>query len=633
MEKSIQYRFIRSWAIGILSFLLGSSSLFAQTATYDTTLQIQEIEIKDSRLTNFTSGNSTDSMAVSVASGLNLPQLLEYHSSLFIRSYGLGSLATTSLRGGSSSHTAVLWNGINLQSPTNGVVDLALLPAFFSDSVYVQYGGNSALWGSGAMGGTIHLKSKRVQKGVSAHLWGEVGSFRQFQQGGEVSVSSKKLSTRIKLWNQSAENDFSFNNRTKFNNPEEIQSNAALSIQGATLEQTLQSNVGAFQLSGWWQQSDREIPPSLTVNQSNANQEDESIRLSLQWKKAFGTHSLSIQSAYLNDRLLFEDEAINLVSNSRSIQYHSTIQHETLVKNRVQLLSGLQHILEHAETDNYLDIPQRNRLSLATSAKWNNRVGNLTLLASGRQEWTSTTGLVPFIPSLSSIWQASPFIEIKATVNRSFRLPTFNDLFWQPGGNPNLKSEIGWAQELTTTIQSSKGKPSFSVVVFNKNLDNQIVWQPTERGYWAPFNLQGVWIRGTELSSSYHKQMGKFRLLGRVSYQFLKASQTSQEAESNAMLYTPENQYRFMLNLQYKKMELNYLHQITGKRYITTDFSRELPHYQTANLSINSEVVFNKIVSKIWFSIDNIWNEQYEVIAFRPMPGRNFKTGLSIFIK
>ena len=100
-------------------------------------------------------------------------------SPIFIKSYGLGSLATTSFRGGSASHTAILWNGFNLGSPMNGQLDLSLVPVSLANNVSIQYGGAGALWGSGAVGGAILLNSEpEFDQGLTVDAGTAFGSAR-----------------------------------------------------------------------------------------------------------------------------------------------------------------------------------------------------------------------------------------------------------------------------------------------------------------------------------------------------------------------------------------------------------------------------------------------------------------------
>src|SRR5665213_1406037 len=139
----------------IIYVFLSSATCFSQEHK-DSIKQLPVVEVSSSRLNTFASGNKSetfDSTLLNHYSTGNLADLLANESQVFIKSYGLGSLAMSSFRGAGAEQTAVLWNGFNLQSPMNGLLDLSLVPINFMDEVRLQYGGAGALWGSGAVGG------------------------------------------------------------------------------------------------------------------------------------------------------------------------------------------------------------------------------------------------------------------------------------------------------------------------------------------------------------------------------------------------------------------------------------------------------------------------------------------------
>ena len=89
-------------------------------------------------------------------------------------------------------------------------------------------------------------------------------------------------------------------------------------------------------------------------------------------------------------------------------------------------------------------------------------------------------------------------LRLKASVGRAFRLPTFNDRFWQPGGNPALRPERAWTADAGFFIQGRYG--TAEVTAFLSRVRDQILWAPTRAGYWAPENARRVRTRGVEAS-------------------------------------------------------------------------------------------------------------------------------------
>ena len=104
-----------------------STNLWSQNSTSDT-VKIQSVDINGHL--GLKNQQSLDSSILTNPQHLNLGDLLSKKSHLFIKSYGIGSLATVSLRGSGSAHTQLNWNGISLNSCMNGSSDLSLFPLF-----------------------------------------------------------------------------------------------------------------------------------------------------------------------------------------------------------------------------------------------------------------------------------------------------------------------------------------------------------------------------------------------------------------------------------------------------------------------------------------------------------------------
>ncbi|MBK6784016.1 MAG: Plug domain-containing protein [Saprospiraceae bacterium] len=144
----------------LLLIWLGGVSTYAQ-AVVDTSLTIPAIEITASNIRNESmgfSGRSWDAEEMLKLNAQNVAELLSSESGSYLKSYGLGSIATSSVRGGNAGHTLLLWNGLPLNSPMLAQLDLSLLPIFAAESARFTPGSNTALWGSGAIGVLLTFK-------------------------------------------------------------------------------------------------------------------------------------------------------------------------------------------------------------------------------------------------------------------------------------------------------------------------------------------------------------------------------------------------------------------------------------------------------------------------------------------
>lgn len=293
--------FERYYSIRLFCFatviLTAPATIYSQTfnAT-DTSKTLPTAHITAQHIRHSTVGERSQNWEKSALQRNNsnhLGDLLANESGAFIKSYGLGSSATTSIRGGSAGHTVVIWNGLPVDNPMLGQLDFSLMPVSMVDEVTLSLGGNSASWGSGAIGGTIFLENKPLfEHGHSFQIQSELGSFGWYDQQLRWHFGNKKWSHGIRFTHQQAENDFEY---TITNGSKKKQTNAAFNQNNLLHE--LYWKIKPNQLLSvhtWLQKMEREIPPTTVQNRSVAEQSDDFWRTSFNWKRAgkkFNTYS------------------------------------------------------------------------------------------------------------------------------------------------------------------------------------------------------------------------------------------------------------------------------------------------------------------------------------------------------
>ncbi len=138
----------RHYLFIILMFLIGK--LAAQADSLPLSVQSDTIVLEQSRLRLFSAGHNgihLNKKSLEKYQSRNLAHILQLESTFFVKNYGPSGISSLSGRGGGASHTAVLWEGFNIQSPLLGQADISLLPTVFVDYIDIQYGGESALFG------------------------------------------------------------------------------------------------------------------------------------------------------------------------------------------------------------------------------------------------------------------------------------------------------------------------------------------------------------------------------------------------------------------------------------------------------------------------------------------------------
>ena len=130
---------------------------------------------------------------------------------------------------------------------------------------------------------------------------------------------------------------------------------------------------------------------------------------------------------------------------------------------------------------------------------YSRQTGRLSLslrLVDLRQSNNANHGLAVGTVPLSS----SKNLLAKAGLARNFHYPTLNDLYWQPGGNPNLKPEEGITGEagISYTAIPFGSRVNIEVSAFSSEINHWIMWLPHLKGYWEPVNIEKVKARGLE---------------------------------------------------------------------------------------------------------------------------------------
>ncbi len=563
----------------------------------------------------------------------NFADLLGTETGTYIKSYGQGSLATSAVRGGSAGHTLVLWNGLPIQSPMLGQLDLALLPIQTAETITFTKGGNAAMWGSGAIGGVINLESEadfsqklKINSGI------RFGSFGHFQQRLSIGMGNKKLQSVTKFSHQQARNDYYYFLADDL--PERQQTNARLSRQflGQDLYWKLNSR-NHLALHLWWQQSDRQIPPTNVQNSSKAHQDDLTTRLLLNYTGIHGKGVWNIKAGFFDEHLNYFDDLILLESRNHFRTFLVEMAGQWFWKEH-EFLIGNFHAQTRAWSAGYGEnIPDEYRTALFAS--WKYKRGKWNTQFSLRQEVAAGV-FVPVVPAFGFDWHFIPSFSIKGKISRNYRLPTFNDRFWLPGGNSDLQPESGWSQELTVAHETKRSGLVFnaSFTAFNRSVDEWILWSIQDgQSYWSASNITKVWSRGLEPRVSFIFQFKSIELQWRGGYDYIRSTnqvalKKPKMALGDQLLYTPTHQAFGSFSIDWNNLHFAYQHKFTGA---ASGINDSLKSFQVGNVRLQYTKTLKRYKGTMFLNVNNIWDADYLVVERRPMPGIHFQLGLNLF--
>lgn len=609
---------------------------FIGVTQVDTLLHLPAVEVRETAVRSQTTGGRTRNWSTAELKDHqhnNLAEWLSQESGIFIKSYGNGSIATTSIRGGSAAHTSVLWNGLPIQSPMLGQLDFSLFPMGFIDRIQLNYGGNSAAWGSGAIGGVVRLQNDLPADSTYAlGFRSTFGSFnfQDHQLRGHFHNGRWGIQTR--LFRRTADNDFPY--RIRPDQPVKTQTNAGLQ-QSGLLQSIYYTPNEKQQLSlhFWAQESDREIPPTTVQNQSLATQADRFIRSALHWEAVGNTTVWRAHVGLFREIIDFEDPQIQLRAKTGFWTIRGEMSGRWAWNDRQLLHFGLTHNWITAEADAYAAPPRQNRS--APFLVYRYQMGNWRIQFNLRQEIVDGQ-FQPLVPGLGIEGTLGRFLSLRAKVSRNYRLPTLNDLYWQPGGNPDLLPESGWSQEAGLDWEQSFSDHgwSFGITAFNRNIQNWILWsRPEGQSFWTSNNIAKVWSRGLEYRLQWKWQTRDWMIQLSTGYDHIRSTNEIAIAQpklekGTQLVYVPEQQAFGQLALRWRSLHFQYRHTYTGA--VQSLNVGKLPAYQVGAAGMHYHLPFSSWQARLFFQLNNIWNEDYRVIERQPMPGRHFQIGISL---
>jgi iron complex outermembrane receptor protein len=602
---------------------------------------------------------------------LSLSDLLSENTSVFIKNHGRGALATASFRGTAPSHTQVSWNGLNINSPMAGMVDFSLIPVYIIDDLILNHGSASLVDRSGGIGGSININNKADwgRKNSLSYMQG-IGSYSTFDEFIQVGIGGKKVRSKTRIYHNRSENDYTFTNRGiaiidpgtgEISNPTDTNDHASYLRYG--LLQEIYYRPGSkhmLSLKYWGQYADRTIPKPTTYegpDNSNLNsQEDMDHRLVADWKYYGEKGKWMLRSAYADKQLGFHQmnrvpglgQIPAIWSESRQQSLYNTLSYAGETANDLSWEGNMDmkyHQVESADSVSgagYTGTRNEYALMFAIRKGFADRV-NLNLLL--RQEWVDGKR-TPFIPYLGVDLRLirGRDLLLKGNIARNYHAPSLNDLYWQPGGNPELLPEEGFTMEGGIAFQEefSSHLLKTELSLYRSQIDNWIIWLPSYKGYWEPRNIRSVQSKGME----YHIQLTGFysEFSYRLSATYGYTSAVNQgdplvwgdESHGKQLVYIPLHSGNMMVRLAWKNLFLHYQYNAYSERFTTSSNDvnsrdRLYPYFMN-DISAGSIFRLKGLDLSLEFKVYNLFNESYHTVLYRPMPGRNYQLILKLEI-
>lgn len=614
----------------------------AFSASAQDTIMLQSVEIKAVAIKNngieTTMERRMDTSVIKRLGSVPMSQLLIQHSPVFIKTYGPGCTATASFRGTTASHTLVLWNGFQLNAPSLGQVDFSTIPVFMTDQISLKWGSGTST-NNGGLGGVVSINNdENFCKGLIVNLKQTCGSFNTLGTYATLGYSWANHLLRVKAYRASSDNDFTYNNIGVIPHQKMKQKNADYADYGVMPEYQWRFGNSLITIVSWNQKSHRNCP-QIMPNVGNDNTveytDNDFSRNFVAFKNYWNTGKIEVKSSYFheNQRYVlntFTDIGTPVTTmNSKNVAdvFHQIADVEQSLFRSWKINAKVQWDHEQVRSNDYDGVKKRDVFS-TYAALSGNVLKNIDIRVTLRNDIVDSKS-AGFFPTATLSYSSAYLkgLKISAGYSHNYRNPSLNDLYWNPGGNPDLRPEDGRTVDgnLNFTRAFERLSVESQIGAYYSQVSDWIQWKPTNYRYWVSENVSTVTAYGAEIHLKMNYKLGlwNFSVSGNYVY-----SHTTDENDKQ-LIYIPLHHANAFADIEWKGWNFSYTMEFTGERKTSMNdnefYGFRLMPYALHHVSVGKH--FWKL--DIELKINNLTDEDYQAILWRAMPGRSYEVSLN----
>ncbi|MBQ8152283.1 MAG: TonB-dependent receptor [Prevotella sp.] len=567
-----------------------------------------------------------------------------------IRDYGgAGGMKTVSVRGFGAKHTGVCYDGIMLSECQSGEIDLSRYSLDQVDHLSLVIGDNDDIFIPArqvTVPAVLNIQTLRLPtEDKMPHLttqlkvgsFGYVSPFLRYEQ----NLSSRFAFSAVAEYVY-AENDYPYTIQNMTVRQHDHRTNNRMNSGHG--EFSFLWNINALnRLTGkvYYYDNDRQLPGQVryytnvskeTLRDRNffgqlAYQTRWSNRLSLKWLGKFNWYSSSYRDPLyqggVNDADYWQREAYTAVAllytphENWSFDYSADYAFNNLNGSSGRTVVGhpRRHTILQSATVRY----KNDRLTvlgrLLYSLYLNDEARNMRRLS----------------PSLSLSYRVIEDIDwyVRMSYKNIFRAPTFNENYYYHYGSLDLKPESTHQINVGTTFSNSNVQ--LTLDGYYNQVYDKIMAVPYNMFVWHCINVGKVEILGADATFRVNQRLTADQLLslsGSYSYQHAQdKTLNGSTSYGHQLAYIPE--HTFSGSLSYENPWLNLSVHTTGmsRRWANNEHydDTDMDGYVEVGLTAWRQFRFGRHLLEGRFDLKNLFNHQYELVRFYPMPGRSYQ--------
>jgi outer membrane cobalamin receptor len=626
---------------------------------------------------------------------------LRYFSGIQLKDYGgVGGIKTVNIRSMGTHHLGISYDGVALGNAQNGQIDLGQFSLDNVEEITLYNGQKSAIFQPASdfgNAGSIYIRTKepkfsRKDEGGMRKENTHLRFKAQYGSSDMLRLSalweqklSETVSSSVSAGFLTASGKYKFRYERRYPDGTTAWDTTAVRQNGDIHAERIEANLygrlwqGSWQLKGYLYNSARGIPGAIVNNvwRRGERQQDLNTFFQAAYDKSIGNKFATrwlAKYAYYNTHYVNRDSTQLPVDNRYKQQefYFSTANVLELLPNWSASLSyDFKWNKLNADIWNFA-YPTRisNLVSLATAIDYKHLKAQGSLLATfindryrryggtGARGYENSSAAAnsSFFTLHSSLQKLTPavfvnvypfrgtFFSLRAYVKQSFRMPTFNDLYYTDMGNANLVPEratqydVGFALNKHFTQGLVRHAEMHFDAYYNTVHDKIVAYPKGQQFRWTMLNLGKVHIKGIDVEAEADFKIGKDLVAtARAQYTYQDARDVTDPADSyynDQIPYIPWHSGSAIVGLSYKNWDLNYSFIYAGERYDEQEnilYNHMEPWY-TSDLSLRYQFVVYSLKFIAQAEVNNVLDQDYEVIVNYPMPGRNYTLSLTVEI-
>ncbi|NTV47272.1 MAG: TonB-dependent receptor, partial [Chlorobiales bacterium] len=650
-----------------------------KTARQDSILiyQAEPIEVKaekpNEEIQSTVPVQSLDQQEIQSLSAINVADAVKHLPSVMLKDYGgIGGLKTISVRSLGAEHTAVFVNGIKYTDAQTGQVDLGRFGTDNLDRIELM---STGLQDAKCLPATAYTSTsslnlvtddKRMWQGVQPfHVQSSIigGSFgySALRLGGDVRISDA-IFAGLNVDRTEADGEYDYTFQNGLLEEKHTRQNSDIAFTRVESDFGLKfSEDTKLQLKLYGYSSERGLPGAVIIGNNAISRQ----RLSNDEFFAQGTFSAFffdkletiIRAKYAYNYVRYKDPDYLISTGGLDDRFTQHEAYTSLSFNyplNAFLSAGFSSdlSLNTLDASQFTDKPERlSWLSvIAIKASLDQFKAEASLLGALTDEKsydkTVTDQKTDFLPSISAGYWVMDELHLRASFKKSFRLPTFNEMYYPHFGNTDIRPE--YTDQFNVGIGFDQGavfflkRVSIGVDGFKIFTKDKIVAVPKGNLFnWSVQNIGRVETTGIELHGELETEtFGTASLSFSANYTYQKALDKTPSSSAywqevtagNQIAYTPVQTASFITSLLINTVTLSWQVSFVGHRYTSGEAIMEnyLPGYTLHDLSARWESGLFGVTTTLKFDVNNLVDESYQVVKSFPMPGRSFRIGLTL---